>query len=199
MTQAKYIVGVDEVGRGPVAGPVCVCAAAVTKGFDLKKELPGLTDSKKLSEKKREEIFLQIEDLRENRDIAYALSYQDAAVIDTRGIEFAINTAVEESIAELKIKTSESFVYLDGKLKAPSKYKQKTVVRGDSLIPSISLASVIAKVHRDAVMQLECPKFPEYGFSTHKGYGTKAHISAIKKHGLTPLHRKTFLTKILGK
>lgn len=196
MTRAKYIVGVDEVGRGPVAGPLCVCAVSVKQGFNLKNVFPHLTDSKKLSEKRREEIVATL--LKGDVPISYALSYQSAEIIDTHGIEYALKSAVSESITALSLIPDESFIYLDGRLRAPALYEQETVIKGDSLIPEISLASIIAKVNRDNLMKEECQKFPEYGFRKHKGYGTKAHMEAIQKHGLSPLHRKTFLSRIIN-
>lgn len=195
MTQAHYIVGVDEVGRGPLAGPVAVCAAMAPDSFDFN-VFPKLTDSKKLSEKNREEIFHKALELQTAGSIRFAVQYQSAEVIDEMGIEHAINQALVGALADLNPSEKMVRIFLDGRLKAPSQFMQETVVRGDESVPIISLASVIAKVSRDQVMVDLCNTHPEYGFSKHKGYGTKDHIHAIKENGPTTLHRKSFLSRI---
>ena len=198
MTQRYYIVGVDEVGRGPVAGPVCVCAVRVLKDFDFNKYLPGLNDSKAISKKKRNQIFEIVEKMQEEGHVIYALSYESAETIDSIGIAKALKKALNNSIKKLNLDVKNSHIFLDGSLKADDMYSQETIIKGDSLIPVISLASVIAKVSRDALMIKECKKYPEYGFSKHKGYGTKLHMEAIKNNGISPLHRKSFLSNVIN-
>lgn len=195
MTQTQYIVGVDEVGRGPLAGPVAVCAALVPRAFDFN-VFPLLTDSKKLSEKRREEIFDVALALQTRGLLRFAIQYQSPQAIDDIGIESAISRALKGTLADLRLAEKSVRVFLDGRLKAPDHFEQETVVRGDEKVPIISLASVVAKVARDRLMTDLCSDHPAYGFSKHKGYGTKGHIAAIKENGPSPLHRKTFLTRI---
>lgn len=201
---AKYIVGIDEVGRGPLAGPVAVCVVAVEKkhaGKILKKfSLPAekifLTDSKKLSEKARDRIF----NIQKNiPEIISSVQYCSAKQIDKIGISNCIKKCIENGLKDLNkkgIHIGNAEVFLDGALRAPSSYTQHTIIRGDSSVPIISLASVIAKVSRDVKMKKIHKKFPEYNFAQNKGYGTKSHIESIKKHGQTPEHRKSFCSKI---
>ena len=195
MTQAQYIVGVDEVGRGPLAGPVAVCAATVKSDFDFS-VFPFLNDSKKLSEKRREKIFEQALDLQAAGGLRFAVQFQGADVIDVDGIETAIRRALEGALAGLAVAEAGTHVFLDGRLKAPKQFSQETVIGGDATIPIISLASVLAKVSRDRLMVEYCAAYPQYRFSEHKGYGTAAHIAAIREHGVSPLHRRTFLSRI---
>ena len=195
MTQTQYIVGVDEVGRGPLAGPVAVCAAMAPEAFDFT-VFPLLTDSKKLSEKRREEIFDIALGLQTKGLLRFAVQYQSPQAIDEIGIEDSIGRALRGTLADLKLAEANVHIFLDGRLKAPKQYNQETIIRGDESVPIISLASVIAKVARDRIMVDLCKDHPEYGFSKHKGYGTPEHIEAIKKNGVSSLHRKTFLTRI---
>lgn len=200
----KYLLGVDEVGRGPLAGPVTVCVIAVDfagAGKILKKFSPPrttkLTDSKKLSAKQREDIFQFVK--TKMPEIIFEVSSCSAKQIDKIGIQKCILKCIENCLKKLEkkgIKSENSFVRLDGALRAPSEYKQITIIKGDLKEPVISLASVIAKVSRDAYMQKLHKKFPQYDFSQNKGYGTKSHIEAIKKYGQTAEHRKTFCTRI---
>jgi ribonuclease HII len=196
-TGVKWIVGVDEVGRGPLAGPVAVGAVAVDSEIynsRLKKELKGIRDSKKLSERKREEWFGRVKLAEKRGDIRFAVSFTSPAIIDKKGIVFSIQRALNQSVAKLKVKPEKAKVFLDGGLKAGKEYKnQKTIIHGDDLIQVISVASVVAKVTRDRLMRRVAKKFPHYGFEAHKGYGTKAHYFAIKKYGTTKIHRQSFL------
>jgi len=190
----KYIIGVDEVGRGPIAGPVTVCAAMVPHGFIFgkgNKNRPN--DSKKISEKKREEWFLYA---KENKDISYAISSVSPAVIDKIGISRATILAVGRSIKKLSSTWYSDYqveILLDGLLHAPKQYKQKTIIKGDEKEPIISLASIIAKVTRDRYMTKLEKTYPGYGLESHKGYGTKKHYECIKKHGISDIHRRSFL------
>jgi ribonuclease HII len=195
----KYIVGIDEVGRGPIAGPVAVCAFICRPDFfdSISIDVP-LRDSKKLTRKQREKWleFLKKEKEKENCD--FAVSLVDAEWIDKVGISKCIQKALDSSLLNL-IKTSgleprNYKLMLDGGLKAREEYiYQETIIKGDELHPVISCASIIAKVTRDNLMFKYAEKFPDHGFENHVGYGTKAHYNAIKKHGQTSIHRKTFI------
>lgn len=197
----KWIVGIDEVGRGPLAGPVAVGAVAIdSKIYNsrLKKEFKGIRDSKKLSEKQREAWFKKIKIAEKRGDIKLVVFMTSPSIIDKKGIVFSIQNALNNSLSKININPEKSQIFLDGGLKAPKEYKnQKTIIHGDDLVQIISIASVVAKVTRDRLMKRLAKKFPKYGFESHKGYGTKAHYLAIKKYGTTKIHRQSFLkTKI---
>ncbi len=193
----KFLIGIDEVGRGPIAGPVAVCAL-IWKDREIDPP-PNIKDSKKLSPQKREEWFAQIEEWREKSVLDYAVAYIPADDIDTIGISNAIKCALVESLARLQVEPEHVHVLLDGSLYAPEEYMhQETIIKGDEKEPVIALASIAAKVLRDQFMEELAEKHPEYGFENHKGYGTNDHYKAIKKHGITPYHRKSFLTGLLG-
>lgn len=185
-----YIAGIDEVGRGPLAGPVAIGVAWCKKDFDIGEVFVGLRDSKKLSEKKREEIYTKAV---ESPDVDFVVTMNDASIIDEQGISFAITSAVEEGCTKLP---EEVFVYLDGRLAAPTRFLQESVIGGDDSIPIISLASVVAKVERDRLMKKLGSEYPAYGLEKHKGYGTKAHREAIVAHGFSPVHRKSFCSRL---
>lgn len=195
--KTKYVIGIDEVGRGPLAGGVAVGAVAVDLAVynsRLKKEFKGIRDSKKLSEKKREEWFKKIKLAQMRSDIKFSVSFTAPTIIDKKGIVFSIQRALDKSLSKLKVKPEQAEIFLDGGLKAPKEYKnQKTIIHGDDLVQIISIASVVAKVTRDRLMVRFAKKFPQYGFERHKGYGTKAHYLAIKKYGITKIHRRSFL------
>ena len=188
-----HIIGIDEAGRGPLAWPVAVGAVALPKNFIT--EIFGLLkDSKKLSEKRREEIFTQMQILKKEKKINFSVALVSNKVIDDKGIVFAIKKGIEEVLQKISADPKICRVYLDGSLKAPEEYKdQETIIRGDELIPIISLASIAAKVTRDRHMKELAQIHTSYDFEIHKGYGTKTHISLIKKIGLCDVHRKTFL------
>lgn len=191
----KYIVGIDEVGRGPIAGPVAVCSFICPKDFfdNVEMKTP-LRDSKKLSAKQREEWFEYLKNAKKKGECDYAISYVSSEQIDKFGISKAIKKALETSLLRVAENPSDVFVYLDGGLKASEQFKyQETVIKGDELHKVISCASIVAKVSRDKVMTLLAKEYPEYGFENHAGYGTKAHYGAIKKHGQSPIHRKSFI------
>ncbi len=196
-----YTIGVDEVGRGPIAGPVVVCACAKRKGITFLHLYPKgvLRDSKKLSEKQRVEIVEKVKPSIENRDLVFGIGESSASYIDQHGIVAAIKDAMQQALQSLHEQgvPRNSYVILDGSLKAPESYSQKTVIKGDEKVEEISLASVYAKEYRDNLMKELALKYPGYGFESHVGYGTSAHYEAITKFGLTELHRKTFLTKFL--
>lgn len=184
----KIICGVDEAGRGPLAGPVCAAAVILPEGI----EIPGLNDSKKLSDKKRRELFPVIKELA----IAYSIVLVDHQVIDDINILQATLSAMEQAIAGLYVKPD--LALIDGNREKNFGVPCKTVVHGDSLSASIAAASVLAKVTRDDVMLQMADLYPQYGFEIHKGYGTKAHYEALRAYGPCPIHRMTFLKKFYG-
>jgi ribonuclease HII len=196
----KYTIGIDEAGKGPLAGPVSVGVFAIeTKKLNtLKRKFSGFKDSKKLSSSKREEIFSLISKEFKDGECFYSVSMVGSDLIDSQGIVSCINKAMNMSLNRLSrhgITPENSQVYLDGSLKAPKNFiHQKTVIRGDDLIPVISLASICAKVIRDKEMISLSKKFPKYCFDIHKGYGTKLHYEKIKKYGPCQIHRTTFLS-----
>lgn len=198
--KSKWIVGVDEVGRGPVAGPVTVCVCAIPKELYKKKSASwrgqGLTDSKKMTPKQREMWYERAKLLQKEGVIRYEVVSRSAGTIDKKGIQVAIRECINTGFQKLGLSPNDVAVFLDGGLRASEMYKnQTTIIKGDLKEQSISLASVIAKVTRDAYMVKMAKKYPDYGFEAHKGYGTKTHYTAIVKKGITGLHRKTYLTK----
>lgn len=184
----KCICGVDEAGRGPLAGPVC--AAAVILPANL--EIPGLDDSKKLSDKRRRELFPIIKE----QAVAYGIAMIDHQKIDEINILQATLLAMEEAIGQLSVKPD--LVLIDGNRKKDFGVPAKTVVHGDSRSASIAAASILAKVTRDDYMMQMAQTYPQYGFDVHKGYGTKAHYEALSQYGHSPIHRMTFLKKFYG-
>lgn len=184
----KLVCGVDEAGRGPLAGPVC--AAAVILPANI--EIPGLNDSKKLSDKKRRELFPVI---CENA-IAYSIAFADHKEIDDINILQATYLAMERAIANLSVKPE--FALIDGNRAKDFGIPLETVVGGDGKSASIAAASILAKVTRDDFMLKMAEEYPDYGFEVHKGYGTKAHYAALEALGPCPIHRMTFLKKLYG-
>lgn len=195
MNSFLYPIGVDEVGRGPIAGPVAVGAFVFLKP-EAKKLFCGVKESKQLTEEKREEWFERILIAQKNGHVNFCVSFQSEKVIDEKGLSFAIKKCVNDSLEELKINCRECLILLDGGLKAPKEYiNQKTIIKGDDKEMVIALASICAKVLRDRKMKKWGKKYPAYGFEIHKGYGTKGHYMAVKKNGLMELHRRSFLRK----
>ena len=192
----KYLIGIDEAGRGPLAGPVSVGAVAVSSDFDWNL-LEGVRDSKKLSEKAREGIFERARELQQRSLLQFSISTSSAAYIDRYGIVPAIKRALAEALSRFEIEPTHCRVLLDGSLKAPAEYiYQETIIRGDDTEPVISLASVMAKVTRDRLMKRLSPNYPAYDFHVHKGYGTASHLSAIARCGLSDIHRATFCSRL---
>ena len=186
--EIQVICGVDEAGRGPLAGPVC--AAAVILPKDL--ELPGLTDSKKLTDKKRRELFPLIQE----QAIAYGIGLATEQEIDEINILQATFLAMQRALDQLAVKPD--LALIDGNRQKDFGLPVKTVVKGDSLSANIAAASILAKVTRDNLMVEMAETYPQYGFEIHKGYGTKAHYAALREHGASPIHRMTFLKKFYG-
>ncbi|MEK7552197.1 MAG: ribonuclease HII [Patescibacteria group bacterium] len=197
----KYLIGIDEVGRGPLAGPVTVCAFCLPISLRLKYSknlLKDFRDSKKLSSSKREKLSKIAHDAALKGFINFSISSMSADYIDTHGISKAVRVAISKCLKKLNLAPKECQVMLDGLLHAPKEYAfQKTVIRGDQKIKVISCASVVAKVYRDAFMVKMDKKYSNYGFKNHKGYGTEEHISMIKKYGPSKIHRLTFLKNVL--
>jgi ribonuclease HII len=197
MKKPIWVIGIDEVGKGPISGPVAVCACAIK--FEKYKNVKwvGLTDSKKMSLKKREEWYKKAIDLKQKGDIFYSVGYKSNKYIDKNGISLAIKSCIVKVLKNLNLNLKDCLVLLDGSLYAPKEYiNQKTIIKGDLKEKIISFASVIAKVDRDQKMNLLAKKFPGYIWDKNKGYGTKNHYLAIEKYGITNQHRKTFLKNI---
>ncbi|HEY4501058.1 MAG TPA: ribonuclease HII [Candidatus Paceibacterota bacterium] len=192
-TKPSLVLGVDEAGRGPLAGPVAVGVVAVPEGFDVVKEFPGVADSKKLSEKKREKIFKMLETWVAKSGVRFTVEFESAEVIDEEGITIAVRRALWRGVNKLAPDSTLVHVLLDGSLKAPPEYSQETIINGDELVPIISLASIMAKVTRDRLMVELAKKYPQYGFEKHKGYGTALHYEMLKKHGLCDIHRCSYI------
>lgn len=189
----KCIVGIDEVGRGPLAGPVSVGVVVCWSAFSV----PGLRDSKKMTHAARERAYTTARELQKNGVITFGVFSISAHTIDAVGIEESISRCIDSGLRSLAPSPEGVKVFLDGRLRAPDAYVQESIIRGDDLIPAISLASVVAKVRRDRYMSRVVEKrHPEYGFIRHKGYGTREHIAALKKFGSSTLHRQSFLSKI---
>ena len=180
----SYIAGVDEVGRGPLAGPV-VCATVIMP-LDEENIIEGIDDSKKLSEKKRKLLAEQIK----QKALCYKIVEIDEKTIDEMNILQATRLGMKQAIEGLEIVPD--IVLTDGNMTIDIVHKQKSVVHGDALSYSIGAASIIAKVHRDTLMEEFAKEYVHYGFEKNKGYGTAEHIQGIKEHGLCPIHRKTF-------
>ncbi len=214
----RYIIGIDEAGRGPLAGPVSVGVCIIAKPVYKKilKRFNQAKDSKQLSPKQREEIFQEMVLYQKSfpNNFGFEVGFSSAQIIDQKGIVFAINSAMKKALQKAlqKIKKNQQKssnqknfsnqillpehceILLDGSLHAPKEYiHQKTIIKGDQKEKIISLASIAAKVLRDKKMKEYAKKFPQYLFEIHKGYGTAKHYEAIKKQGLSDIHRKSFL------
>ena len=204
----RWIIGIDEVGRGPLAGPITVAAVAATEIFNFQfsisnefpmnqfQNLQNIRDSKKLTALQREKWNKLIK-----QNFIYSVHSISSRIVDKRGISHAARLAVihclKKILPKLEIENWKLVILLDSGLYAPSEYKnQQTIIKGDEKVPLIAAASIIAKVHRDKYMTRLHKKYPMYGFDKHKGYGTVMHREAILKHGLSKVHRKSFCRKI---
>ena len=193
----RSVIGIDEVGRGPLAGPVAVGAVSLAKNQKQKasKFLKGIQDSKQLSPNQREEWFIKLMQAYASGSLDYAVSFVTSQRIDRIGIAPAIHSALARTLSKLAPPPEHSLVLLDGGLKAPQQFiHQQTIIRGDSQEPLIAAASIIAKVLRDRRMTRYAKQYPDYGFEEHKGYGTLRHREALRTYGMTPLHRVSFCT-----
>jgi len=183
------ICGVDEAGRGPLAGPVFAAAVIMPSGLIIE----GVNDSKKISEKKRTELF----DIIRERALAYGIAAVSESEIDSINILQATYLAMERAVASLDI--APDIIFVDGNRLPPHlPCEGRTIVKGDALSHSIACASILAKVARDSYMIHLDEQYPQYGFAKHKGYGTAAHVDALRTHGISPVHRRSFLKKISG-
>lgn len=184
----ELICGVDEAGRGPLAGPVCAAAVILPKGLVI----PGLNDSKKLSDKRRRELFPIIQ----QEAVSFGIAFASREEIDEINILQATFLAMRRAMEQLN--PQPEFALIDGNRETDFGVPCKTVIKGDSLSANIAAASVLAKVTRDNWMMEAAEKYPGYGFEIHKGYGTKAHYAALEKLGPCPIHRRSFLKKLYG-
>ena len=184
----ELICGVDESGRGPLAVPVCAAAVILPKGLVI----PGLNDSKKLSDKRRRELFPIIQ----HEAVSFGIAFASQEEIDEINILQATFLAMRRAMEQLN--PQPEFALIDGNRETDFGVPCKTVIKGDSLSANIAAASVLAKVTRDNWMMEAAEKYPGYGFEIHKGYGTKAHYAALEKLGPCPIHRRTFLKKLYG-
>ena len=182
------VCGIDEAGRGPLAGPVCAAAVILPRNL----EIPGLDDSKKLSDKRRRELFPMIKE----QAVAYGIGFADHREIDEINILQATFLAMKRALAAME--KAPDFALIDGNRKTEFGLPVKAVVKGDSLSANIAAASVLAKVSRDDLMEAMANEYPQYGFEIHKGYGTKMHYEALRTYGPCPIHRMTFLKKFYG-
>jgi ribonuclease HII len=200
---AEYIIGVDEVGRGPLAGPVAVGIVLMDlAGYQLLLErgwFPAGRDSKKLSAKQRGRCFDLVKELKATGDLSYGVFFEDAAIIDQVGIAGAIRRAIKKGFASLSLDPDATEVLLDGGLSAPPLFtRQRSIIRGDEQELIIALASIAAKESRDSKMIALDQDYAGYGLAQHKGYGTAAHVKALRDRGPCPLHRRSFLRRILA-
>lgn len=180
------ICGVDEAGRGPLAGPVCAAAVILPRGI----EIPGLNDSKKLTEKKREALY----DVITEKALSYGIAFATVEEIEELNILGATYLAMNRAIA--KLDTLPALALIDGNRNEKIEVSSQTVIHGDARCASIAAASILAKVTRDRYMLEMAEKYPGYDFEKHKGYGTKAHYAAIRELGMSPIHRPSFLKKM---
>ncbi|HIV46397.1 MAG TPA: ribonuclease HII [Candidatus Acutalibacter stercorigallinarum] len=183
------VCGIDEAGRGPLAGPVCAAAVILPPDCDI----PGLNDSKKLSEKKREALFPVIQE----KALAFGIGWATAEEIDRVNILQATFLAMARAVEALPAPAD--YALVDGNRMPPLPIPGETIVKGDATSASIAAASILAKVSRDRLLRRLDEEHPEYGFAKHKGYGTKAHYEAIRKYGLLPEHRRSFLKNLEAK
>lgn len=180
------VAGVDEVGRGPLAGPVVAAAVILPHDFDVL----GIDDSKKLSEKRREELY----EIITEKAVAWGIGMADHETIDEINILQAAKLAMKRALAELE---DVDYITFDAMKIEDIDIPQESVIKGDSKILAIAAASIVAKVTRDRMMMEYAKQYPGYGFEKNKGYGTKAHYEGISEHGICPIHRRSFLKKVL--
>lgn len=196
----KWLVGIDEVGRGPLAGPVTLglFMTSSNKKLPIWKILKKAKDSKALSEKQRNEWFKKIKILAKGGEIKFFTSSVGNKIIDKIGIAGAVRLAIKRVVKKTELKPTNCEILLDGSLRAPSKFKnQKTIIKGDEKKPIIALASIVAKVRRDKRMRKLAKIYPRYHFEENVGYGTAEHIKALKKWGFSTIHRRSFIGGIL--
>lgn len=191
MNRIEWQIGIDEAGRGPLAGPVAVGLVKVPADFDWIL-LPGVGDSKKISTKNRAEIFRVATKLKQEGKLDFVVILGEVKAIDSKGIAVVIRECIEDGLKQLKLLPDECHVKLDGALKAPGEFSQETIIKGDSKELVIGLASILAKETRDVMMVTLAQQYANYSFEKHKGYGTKLHRNLIFTNGLSPIHRVTY-------
>lgn len=199
MIRTQYIIGIDEVGRGPIAGPVTLGAVLISIEHSeiLKKQFRGVKDSKQLTPEQREQWFAKIRAAALAGHLRYSVTSIQPQVIDKKGLAKVMRLAVKRVLKNLTILPEHALVLLDGSLKAPIEYKnQRTIIKGDEKEPVIALASIVAKVLRDRRLYRLSKKYPQYEFHIHKGYGTRMHYEKIRQFGLCDIHRRSFLRDI---
>ena len=184
----QNICGIDEAGRGPLAGPVCAAAVILPKGLVI----DGINDSKKLSDKRRRALY----DIIVQEALAYGIAFATEQEIDEINILQATFLAMRRAMEQLTVRPS--LALIDGNRETEFGLPVRTIVKGDSLSANIAAASILAKVTRDRFMEEQDAIYPQYGFAIHKGYGTRAHYDALRQYGMTPIHRRTFLKKFYG-
>jgi ribonuclease HII len=201
----QQIIGIDEVGRGPLAGPVTIGAFAVLqknkKQVEKALKKMGITDSKKLSEQRREEYVKQLFECKKSGECEYVTVSVSAKQIDKKGISWCLKSAIKMALKRLEANTKTTHILLDGSLYAPKEFEQQiTIIKGDQKEVLIGAASIIAKVKRDTYMKKLSDKkaYESYGFDVHKGYGTKKHREAIQKFGVSSEHRRSFCGNIIS-
>lgn len=195
----KYVMGIDEAGRGPLAGPLAFGGVLMERSVYLKMKryhLAGIRDSKKLTPKKREDWLKKMDEWQKEGLMSQKVCYAASKQIDEMGLGKCIKSCITEILKKLKADPKNTEILLDGGICASANYvHQKTIIKGDELEPIISLASIVAKVSRDRKMLQLHKKFPQYNFEKHKGYGTREHYKNIKTHGLCEVHRRSFLKR----
>lgn len=193
--QNEYLIGIDEAGRGPLAGPVAIGTSYISKEnskkiFSILKK-HGLNDSKKVKESDREKLYEILSQMKKEKILNFEVSLISAHIISKKGITYAIKMGIDKNLKKLEVKSEGAILELDGALKVPpgNWKKSSIIIKGDSIKPSIMIASIVAKVTRDRHMKKLSKKHPQYNFEIHKGYGTKKHRESIKLYGLSKEHR----------
>jgi ribonuclease HII len=198
----SWCIGIDEAGRGPLAGPVAVGAVLVRPDFPWEAMLPGVNDSKQLTPKAREALYHVAYELKHAGELDFAVTLVSASVIDTIGIVPAVRRGIARTLSTLErthgFSCADVRCVLDGSLRAPLRFQnQETIIGGDGLEKSIGLASIMAKVTRDRHMVRLAKRYPAYQFEIHKGYGTTKHRALIREHGLSAMHRRSFCRMLI--
>lgn len=197
--RTRFLIGIDEVGRGPLAGPLCVgaCLVPFRSRARVLAAFKGVRDCKRLTPEAREEWLLRVRAAEGRKALRAVTAFVGQMVIDKRGMSKALSLGIRRCLLKLAVSPEESRVILDGGIKAPAEFlMQETIIDGDETEPLISLASIVAKVRRDRRMTRLALAFPRYGFAEHKGYGTKKHYQALRLHGPCELHRRSFLKNL---
>lgn len=195
--EVRYVIGIDEAGRGPLAGSVAVGVVVVPIDFEFGEDVD-LRDSKKHTEKQREKWYEYLLNSKKESKLNFTVEFTSSEKIDEWGIVKSVQSALCRALKKLDLNTKECLVLLDGGLKAPVEFiYQETIIRGDSKEKVISLASIAAKVERDRIMVKLAEKYPNYYFESHKGYGTKKHFEMIKENGMCEIHRRSFLKSMV--